>query len=60
MQGDRLFQRGGRFRKGGAQGPQEMGHVMKVVMPQISGRADGKVVSQLVKTMLAKAPDPDE
>ena len=44
----------------GAQGPQEMGHVMKVVMPQISGRADGKVVSQLVKAMLAKAPDPDE
>lgn len=35
-----------------AQGPQEMGKVMKVVMPQVQGRADGKVVSELVRALL--------
>jgi uncharacterized protein YqeY len=43
-----------------AQGPQDMGNVMKIVMPQVGGRADGKTVSQLVRAMLAKAPDADE
>jgi uncharacterized protein YqeY len=43
-----------------AQGPQDMGNVMKVIMSQVGGRADGKVVSQLVRAMLTKAADTDE
>jgi uncharacterized protein YqeY len=37
----------------GAAGPAGMGQVMKVIAPKISGRADGGVVSQLVKEALA-------
>ncbi len=36
----------------GAQGPQAMGVVMKIVMPKVAGRADGKTVSQAVKEAL--------
>lgn len=31
-----------------AEGKKDMGKVMKVVMPQVRGRADGKVVNQIV------------
>ena len=34
-------------------GPKDMGKVMKVLMPQITGRADGKKVSQIVKEKLS-------
>jgi hypothetical protein len=37
----------------GAQGPKDMGSVMKALLPQIQGRADGKAVSELVKQRLA-------
>ncbi|MFA9429041.1 GatB/YqeY domain-containing protein [Egicoccus sp. AB-alg2] len=37
----------------GAQGPQQMGQVMKAVMPKVQGRADGARVSALVKQRLA-------
>lgn len=37
----------------GAKGPKDMGKVMKVLMPIVSGRADGKVVSEMVKAILA-------
>jgi uncharacterized protein YqeY len=37
----------------GASGPREMGNVMKVLMPKVQGRADGKQVSELVKQKLA-------
>ncbi|HOF06134.1 MAG TPA: GatB/YqeY domain-containing protein [Syntrophales bacterium] len=37
----------------GAAGPKDMGKVMKALMPVISGRADGKVVSEKVKGRLA-------
>jgi uncharacterized protein YqeY len=30
-----------------------MGQVMRVLMPQVRGRADGGVVSQMVRAMLA-------
>lgn len=33
--------------------PKDMGKVMKLVTPKTTGRADGKVVSQLVQQMLA-------
>ena len=36
----------------GAEGPQDMGKVMKELMPQVQGRADGKVVSTLVRDLL--------
>lgn len=37
----------------GAASPKQMGLVMRVLMPQVRGRADGGVVSQMVRTMLA-------
>ena len=37
----------------GAQGPKDMGAVMKALLPEVQGRADGKVVSELVKARLA-------
>ena len=43
-----------------AQGPKEMGEVMKVVMPQVQGRADGKVVSEMVRTLLTVLVSNDE
>ncbi len=38
----------------GASGPQGMGQVMKLVTPQTAGKADGGLVSGLVKAALAK------
>lgn len=40
-------------KKAGAQSPKDMGKVMKEIMPEIKGRADGKQVSQLVKERLS-------
>jgi uncharacterized protein YqeY len=37
----------------GASGLSEMGKVMKVLMPEVGARADGKLVSRLVQTRLA-------
>lgn len=37
----------------GAQGAKDMGKVMKVLMPQVSGRADGKLVNEIVREKLA-------
>ncbi len=37
----------------GARGPGDMGKVMKIVMPQVSGRADGKLVNEIVREMLS-------
>ena len=37
----------------GAQDPSKMGEVMRVLMPRVQGRADGKVVSALVKDLLS-------
>ena len=37
----------------GAKGPKDMGAVMKALLPDVQGRADGKVVSELVKQRLA-------
>ena len=36
----------------GAASPKEMGKVMKVLMPQVQGRADGSQVSQIVRRLL--------
>ncbi len=38
--------------KTGAQGAKDMGKVMKALIPVIAGRADGKLVSELVKHAL--------
>jgi hypothetical protein len=37
----------------GAGGPQDMGKVMGMVMPRVDGRADGKRVSEAVRSRLA-------
>lgn len=37
----------------GAQGPKDMGKVMKELLPEVQGRAEGKTVSELVKQRLA-------
>jgi uncharacterized protein YqeY len=36
----------------GAAGPQDMGRVMKEIMPKIQGRADGKSVNEIVRRLL--------
>lgn len=41
-------------REAGASGPQAMGAVMRIVMPKVAGRADGKLVSELVRQSLQK------
>lgn len=38
--------------KTGAKEPKDMGKVMGVLMPQIKGRADGNLVSQIIKELL--------
>jgi len=38
--------------KFGAEGPGDMGKVMGVLMPQVKGRADGKIVQEMVKKSL--------
>ncbi|QWV93666.1 GatB/YqeY domain-containing protein [Geomonas oryzisoli] len=37
----------------GATGGKDMGKVMKAIQPQVAGRADGKLVSEVVKEKLA-------
>ena len=37
----------------GAVGPKDMGKVMKALMPKVAGKADGKLVSELVKKRLS-------
>jgi hypothetical protein len=37
----------------GAQGAKDIGKVMKLIMPHVSGRADGKVVNEIVKEKLS-------
>jgi len=41
----------------GASSPKDMGKVIKEVMEKVAGRADGKVVSGLVKEKLSKPTD---
>ncbi len=37
----------------GAQGPKDMGKVMKELLPEVQGKAEGKAVSELVKQRLS-------
>jgi uncharacterized protein len=41
------------IREAGATGIRDMGKVMKVLMPKVTGRADGKVVGDKVKARLS-------
>jgi hypothetical protein len=43
---------GAAVEESGAEGPNEMGKVMSIVMPKVGGRADGKRVSQAVRQRL--------
>jgi uncharacterized protein YqeY len=38
----------------GAKGPKDMGAVMKVLMPKVQGKAEGKAVSEEVKAQLGR------
>ena len=40
-------------RRVGASGPRDMGAVMKVLLPEVQGKAEGKTVSELVKARLS-------
>jgi len=42
------------IRESQAASPREMGKVMALLMPKVTGRADGKIVSALVREMLSK------
>jgi uncharacterized protein YqeY len=37
-----------------ADSPSDMGQVMRILMPQVKGRADGKLVSQVVREQLSQ------
>jgi uncharacterized protein YqeY len=39
--------------KAGATGPRDMGTVMKALQPDVQGKADGRLVSELVKARLS-------
>ena len=40
------------IQESGAQGPPDLGKVMKQVMPKVSGRSDGKRVNELAREIL--------
>jgi uncharacterized protein len=40
------------IKKTGASGPQDMGKVMGIAMKELAGKADGKLISKTVKTLL--------
>ena len=40
-------------RRVGATGPKDMGAVMKALLPEVQGRAEGKTVSEMVKARLS-------
>jgi hypothetical protein len=40
----------------GAGSPKDMGAVMKLVMPQVKGRADGRLVNEIVRQALTPRP----
>ena len=37
----------------GAESPKEMGNIMKVLMPRLKGKADGKLVNEVVRELLS-------
>ena len=43
------------IKEAGASGPEQLGAVMKLLMPKVQGRADGKAVSQVVRNLLEPA-----
>lgn len=43
------------IKEASAEGPQDMGKVMRVLMPRVKGAADGRYVNQRVKDMLGSA-----
>jgi len=42
----------GAIKEAGAGSEKDMGKVMKIIMPQVKGRADGKLVNELVRKAL--------
>ncbi len=46
---------GAAIKEVGAHGPKEIGKVMKVLMPQVRGQADGSVVNRVVREQLTRS-----
>ncbi|HEX16388.1 MAG: GatB/YqeY domain-containing protein [Deltaproteobacteria bacterium] len=44
----------------GAKGPRDLGKVMKILMPRVAGRAEGKLVSETVRKRLEGAPSVED
>jgi uncharacterized protein YqeY len=44
-------------KESGARVPGDLGKVMKVVMPKVTGRAEGSLVNRIVRELLAEAKD---
>lgn len=40
------------IQQSGAKGPKDLGAVMKLVLPQVQGKADGKLVNQMIREKL--------
>jgi uncharacterized protein YqeY len=43
----------------GAAGPRDMGRVMGILIPRLKGKADGRLISQVVQRLLASVPPQD-
>jgi len=41
----------------GASSPKQIGQVMRVLMPRVQGRADGRMVSEIVRELLASSSE---
>jgi len=45
------------IKEAGASAPGDLGKVMKVVMPKVTGRAEGSLINRIVRELLAEAKD---
>lgn len=48
------------IRQSNASGPSDLGKVMKLIMSQVKGKADGKMVNQLVSSHLSAKANPEQ
>jgi hypothetical protein len=45
------------IKEAGASAPGDLGKVMKVVMPKVTGRAEGSLINRIVRELLAESKD---
>ena len=48
------------IKESNASGPSDLGKIMKIIMPQVKGKADGKMVNQLVSSHLSAKANPEQ